>query len=70
MIVFRANDREVGVMQKILSDYEKASGKAINLSKSEIFFSRNVDDELKHILSSSSEMQACLGTGKYWGSLP
>lgn len=34
----RASLRECTVMKKILSKYEAASGQAINLSKSELFF--------------------------------
>lgn len=41
-LFFRANEREVLVMKEILSTYENATGQAINLKKSEVYYSRNI----------------------------
>jgi hypothetical protein len=54
-------------MKNILQLYEEASGQAISLPKSEIFYSRNVTDTLKHSLTTIMGVQAVLGTGKYLG---
>ena len=40
--------REVVIVRNILDDYAKASRKYINLLKSEVTFSRNVDQGLKN----------------------
>jgi hypothetical protein len=51
----------------ILQLYEDASGQAISLPKSEIFYSSNVPDTLKLSLTAIMGVQAVLGTGKYLG---
>lgn len=55
------------VMKDILNTYEAASGQAIILPKSEIFYSRNVPDTLKNNITNILGVQAILGTGKYLG---
>lgn len=50
-----------------LNLYERASGQAINFSKSEIFFSPNVGNGLKHELKSLMGISNPLNTGKYLG---
>lgn len=55
------------VMKDILNTYEAASGEAIILPKSEIFYSRNVPDTLKNNITNILGVQAILGTGKYIG---
>jgi hypothetical protein len=51
----------------ILKTYEATSGQEINLSKSEVFFSRNMSraaqDDLSHIIG----VRHVMGTGKYLG---
>lgn len=54
-------------MKGILADYEKASRQAINLHKSEVFFSRDVDHEQRNMIINLLGVQACLGMGKYLG---
>ncbi|KAL6566692.1 hypothetical protein OROMI_015096 [Orobanche minor] len=45
-IIFgRANEKEIRKVSGILRDYEKASGQLINLSKSEISFSRGISSQ-------------------------
>ncbi|XP_059629898.1 uncharacterized protein LOC132272835 [Cornus florida] len=51
-IVFCATDStEVGVLKRILNDYEWASRQQVNFSKSSIFFSRNVPMPLRRSFS-------------------
>lgn len=66
-LFFRASKREAMVMKNILSDFEIASGQAINLQKSEVFFSRNVDQAKSSSISNILGVNTCLGTGKYLG---
>jgi hypothetical protein len=54
-------------MKNILNTYETASGQAISLPKSEIFYSRNVSEELKNSITNILGVRAVLGTGKYLG---
>ena len=54
-------------MKSILATYEKASGQAINLQKSEIFCSRNVSSIDHNNIANILGVQAVLGTGKYMG---
>jgi len=51
-LFFKAKDSQAHVMKNILNIYEAASGQAISLPKSRIFYSRNVSDELKHQVTS------------------
>lgn len=66
-LFLQANDRECAALKKILEDYERVSGQAINLQKSEIFFSRNVSDTQRASIVSKLGVSSCLGTGKYLG---
>jgi len=54
-------------MKNILAIYEKASGQAVNLQKSEIFCSRNVSTVEHNIIANILGVQVVLGTGKYLG---
>jgi len=54
-------------MKDILTTYEAASGQAISLPKSEIFYSWNVPDTLKNNITNILGVRAILGTGKYLG---
>jgi hypothetical protein len=66
-LFFRVCERQAQTMKTILQIYEEASGQAISLPKSEIFFSRNVSDTLKLSLTAIMGVQVVLGTGKYLG---
>jgi len=54
-------------MKNILSTYELASSQVISFPKFEIFFSRNVPDDLKTNITDILGVQVVLGTGKYLG---
>jgi len=54
-------------MKNILSLSETASGQAISLPKSEIYYSRNVPDPLKQTIADILGVQVVFGTGKYLG---
>jgi hypothetical protein len=66
-LFFRANVREAQCMKKILNDYEKASGQAINYVKSEVYFSRNTPNDMKESISNILGVTKVLGTGRYLG---
>jgi hypothetical protein len=51
----------------ILKTYEEASGQEINMSKSEVFFSRNLSRAAQEDLSRVMGVRHVLGTGKYLG---
>jgi hypothetical protein len=51
----------------ILKTYEKASGQEINLTKSEVFFSRNLSLAAQEDLSKIMGVRHVLGTGSYLG---
>jgi hypothetical protein len=52
---------------EILKTYENASGQEINLSKSEIFFSRNISQAAQKDLSELMGVRHVMGTGTYLG---
>jgi hypothetical protein len=66
-LFFKAEENQAQVMKNILNTYEAASGQAISLPKSEIFYRRNVSDALKNNITNILAVQAVLGTGKYLG---
>jgi selenocysteine lyase/cysteine desulfurase len=43
----RAEEREATTLLDALKNYEEASGQAINMQKSEIFFSKNTSEAIK-----------------------
>lgn len=53
------------VMKNILTTYEAASGKAINLQKSEMYCSRNTPTDYKKHLANILRVRQVLGTRKY-----
>jgi hypothetical protein len=52
-------------MKMILDEYEKASGQAINYSKSEVYFSRNTPSDIKDQVTTTLGVSETLGTGRY-----
>lgn len=63
----RANNQECEKIKSIFSIYEKASGQAINFSKSGVFYSVNVDVGKQVELSNILGISNSLGNGKYLG---
>ncbi|GAU45877.1 hypothetical protein TSUD_401030, partial [Trifolium subterraneum] len=63
----RANLSESQKLMEVLKTYENASGQEINLSKSEVFFSRNISKEAQEDLSRLMGVRHVLGTGTYLG---
>jgi len=68
-LFFRANVDQENKMRDILSTYERASGQAVNLKKSEIFCSRNVLTKDHNNYASILGVQVVLVTGNIWGFL-
>lgn len=66
-LFFRATSNQALKMRSILSIYEKASGQAVNLQKSEFFCSRNVSRADHNNIANILGVHAVLGTGKYLG---
>lgn len=54
-------------MLDILGKYEEASRQAINLAKSEVYFSANVDNGMRLSLSNLFGVSEGLGSRKYLG---
>jgi len=46
-LFFQADVHQANIMKQILNQYEEASGQAISLPKSEIFYIRNVEDPIQ-----------------------
>ncbi|XP_075492415.1 uncharacterized protein LOC142530463 [Primulina tabacum] len=67
MIFFRANANEGQNVKNIIEKYEKASGQAINLSKSGIMFSGNVHNMERTAISQLLEISTVLDTSRYLG---
>ncbi|GAU40243.1 hypothetical protein TSUD_219530 [Trifolium subterraneum] len=63
----RANLSESQKLMEVLKTYENASGQEINLSKSEVFFSRNISKEAQKDLPRLMGVRHVLGTGTYLG---
>jgi hypothetical protein len=66
-LFFRAEERQALVMKNILETYEKASGQAISLPKSEVYYSRSVPGPTQDSITSILGVRAVMGTGKYLG---
>ncbi|XP_039686063.1 uncharacterized protein [Medicago truncatula] len=64
---FHATSNQALKMRNILSTYEKASGQAVNLKKSEVFCSRNVSTADHNNIANILGVKAVLGIGKYLG---
>jgi hypothetical protein len=63
----RANLTESKKLMEVLKTYEDATGQEINLSKSEVFFSRNISKAAQEDLSRLMGVRHVLGTGTYLG---
>jgi hypothetical protein len=63
----RSNLQETQHLMNILNTYEKASGQEINLTKSEVFFSRNLSLPAQEDLAKIMGVRHVLGTGNYLG---
>ncbi|KAK2394877.1 hypothetical protein QL285_056661 [Trifolium repens] len=63
----RSSVAETTQMMKILKTYEEASGQEINLTKSEVFFSRNLSIAAQEDLSNIMGVRHVLGTDNYLG---
>jgi hypothetical protein len=66
-IFFRSNLSETRKLMEILKTYEDASGQEINLSKLEVFSSRNISRAAQYDLSKLMGVRQVLGTGTYLG---
>ena len=64
-LFFKAEESQAHVMKNILNVYEVSSGQAISLPKSEIFYSRNMADDLKNNITKILAVRDVLGTRKY-----
>lgn len=58
---------EYQALKALLDDYELASGQAINYSKSGVFFSKNISEEVRNALKDILGVQNLLNTGRYLG---
>ncbi|PNX96867.1 ribonuclease H, partial [Trifolium pratense] len=63
----RSNLDETRHLMRVLKTYEEAAGQEINLSKSEVFFSRNLSLAAQEDLSRIMGVRQVLGTGNYLG---
>lgn len=66
-LFFKADISETRSIRHILSTYEEASGQAISLTKSGIFFSKNVDPFLGDAIKSVLGVEHSLDIGRYLG---
>ena len=67
LLFSRANEVEVDKILEILSIYEVASGQKLNMDKSEVSFSRNIELEKKQMLQMKLTFNAVEDHGKYLG---
>jgi hypothetical protein len=70
MIVFlfcKADTVEWYCVQKVLDDYEKASGQKLNKGKTSLFFSRNTGDDMKAQMLSVAGITSTQKYEKYLG---
>ncbi|GAU25274.1 hypothetical protein TSUD_17870 [Trifolium subterraneum] len=63
----RSNLDETRILMNILKTYEEASRQEINMSKSEVFFSRNISMAAQEDLSRIMGVKHVLGNGTYLG---
>jgi hypothetical protein len=53
----RAEEREATTLLDALKNYEESSGQAINMQKSEIFFSKNTSEAIKEKCKKKFKLQ-------------
>ena len=63
----RASEVKVENMMDILSIYEASSGQKLNMDKSEVSFSRNIELEKKNLFQMKLSFKAVDEHGKYLG---
>jgi hypothetical protein len=61
------NEKEAQTLSETLKKYVEASGQAINLHKSEIFFSKNADHTTMEMVKNILQVSGSIGCGKYLG---
>ncbi|KAL9667077.1 hypothetical protein QQ045_001424 [Rhodiola kirilowii] len=62
-----ANMKNAKNLKKILKEYELLSGQKVNLSKSEIYFGRNIMENDRQIISETLEVRRVESISKYLG---
>lgn len=67
LVLLKAKAAEFGCFKVIMSDYERASGQCINLDKSTIRFSKNVQGDTRSYLASILQMRVVDNLGPYLG---
>jgi len=67
LLFCKANSMEWKRLMRILERYETASGQQLNMHKTSIFFSRNMDAARRQEIISLSGLQATQGYDKYLG---
>ncbi|XP_021751079.1 uncharacterized protein LOC110716751 [Chenopodium quinoa] len=67
LLFVRASKEEVEGVLEILSTYEVASGQKLNMDKSEVSFSRNIEQERKNMLQMKLSFKAVERHEKYLG---
>lgn len=67
LLFCRADRQQCTTLKNILQIYERASGQAINFEKSGVFFSSNVNGDLRLELSGILGVSRPLNTGRYLG---
>ena len=67
LLFVRASEDEVENVMDILTTYEAASGQKLNMDKSEMSFSRNIDLEKRNMLQMKLTFKAVEGHDKYLG---
>lgn len=66
-IYFKANAQETSNLKHFLNDYSVASGQCINMDKSSLSYSRNVNDEVKETMEEIMGVKSSDGNGNYLG---
>ena len=67
LIFCKADKKQAEEVSGILKTYEKGSGQVINMEKSSVFFSRNVEPNKQRQICSSLESIKVVKLGKYLG---
>ena len=67
LLFIRATEEEVDNVLEVLSTYEAASGQKLNMEKSEMSYSRNIEPEKINILQMKLSFKAVEGHEKYLG---